>query len=491
MKLMQGFYNNQSKRAMYPPEKASIQRFKKAIDYEACIAIPIPDYDELASETPGDKQRTSKSGGVRENKMTKEELDAYSAFGKRITDKWDQQMKKKDKEEDDNTSLMSTSENKVNAAPLHDMTCIGVDTCSARSISCLKEDFLDLEITQRHDREDQLRGVGGTSGVAGKGCLIFYALDLNGKMKAVIEPKGVYLENPPAKFRIIGQQRMKKNGLCAIQDYDDAGTDILKCMRGGTILPLTEGNGILLLKMIPYQPEERLKQQLKSYVQRIKMGNSFLPHVVDLDELKEGSETVLILNEGKLKRENYERLLHWRLGHTNSKALQSMDIIEKSHLNEDCFCCNEAKFKRAPFPKNEGAFVAVAEPYWRLYVDGFGGQKSLGCESVAGAKGGIICVCPVSGSIILKLYASFKEFPAILYQILQDVERQGFVCREVMVDTFVVNLSAAVEEVAAMFRTRIIPISAGTPQELAYAERAVRCLPQHVLLCTASTATVQ
>jgi hypothetical protein len=45
-----------------------------------------------------------------------------------------------------------------------------------------------------------------------------------------------------------------------------------------------------------------------------------------------------------------------------------------------------------------------------------------------------------------------------------------------MVDTYVVNLSEAAEEVASMFRTRIIPISAGTPQELAYAERGVRTI---------------
>jgi hypothetical protein len=85
-------------------------------------------------------------------------------------------------------------------------------------------------------------------------------------------------------------------------------------------------------------------------------------------------------------------------------------------------------------------------------------------------------VCPVSRSMILKLYTSLKQFPAILYQVLQDVKRQGFACREIMVDTFVVNLSAAAEEVAALLKTRIIPISAGTQQELAYAERAVRTI---------------
>jgi hypothetical protein len=375
-----------------------------------------------------------------------------------------------------NTAMMTMEAKHNKEAPLHDMTCIGIDTCSARSISCLREDFLDLEITQNDD--DHLRGIGGTKGVAGKGCLVFYVKDMEGNMKAILEPKGFYLENPPAQFRILGQQRMKHKGLCATQDYDDAGTDILKCKRSGTVLPLTEGRRLLLLKTFAYTPTAELKEQLRSYVSKLRQDKNFLPHVVDLEELNSGKETVLIMNEGKLKREHYERLLHWRLGHTNSKVLQAMDLIEQPHLNEDCFCCNKAKFQRAPFPKNEGSFVAVAEPYFRLYVDGFGGQKSLGSHSLEGAKGGIICVCPVSGSLIVKLYAHLKEFPAILYQILQDVERQGYICREIMVDTFVVNLSEAAEEVAAMFKTRIVPISAGTPQELAYAERAVRTIAE-------------
>jgi hypothetical protein len=157
-------------------------------------------------------------------------------------------------------------------------------------------------------------------------------------------------------------------------------------------------------------------------------------------------------------------------------VIKAMGLIEKSHLNEDCYCCNQAKFKRAPFPKNEGSYVAIAEPFWRIYCDGYGCQRSLGSRSYGGAKGGIVFVCPISGSILVKLYASMKEFPAILYQIFQQIESQGFVCREVLMDTYVVNLSEAAEEVAAMFKARIIPISAGTPQELAYAERAVRSI---------------
>ena len=40
------------------------------------------------------------------------------------------------------------------------------------------------------------------------------------------------------------------------------------------------------------------------------------------------------------------------------------------------------------------------------------------------------------------------------------------------------NISSAAEEVASMFKMKIIPISGGTPQELAYAESAVRTLGQ-------------
>ncbi len=59
--------------------------------------------------------------------------------------------------------------------------------------------------------------------------------------------------------------------------------------------------------------------------------------------------------------------------------------------------------------------------------------------------------------------------------------------RELYVDTHSVNLSKAAEEVAAMYRVRITPVSAGTPQEMAYAESAVRVIGQmgRTLMCGA------
>ncbi len=102
----------------------------------------------------------------------------------------------------------------------------------------------------------------------------------------------------------------------------------------------------------------------------------------------------------------------------------------------------------------------------------------MGEESYQGAKGGYFFVCPVSGTIKVKLYATTKQFPAILYQVLQEIESEGYAVREMYVDTFIVNISKAAEDVAAMFKMRIVPVSAGTPEEMTYAERAVQTLAQ-------------
>ena len=127
---------------------------------------------------------------------------------------------------------------------------------------------------------------------------------MDGRSKAIIEPNGIYLRNPPAKFRIVGQQRMKKKGITLIQDYDEAGSDILKCKRSGTVLPLVEeGGGILLLKTFKYQPSEEMRKQLLSYAEKLKKANNVLPHVIDLEQVQDGNQTILIMNEGKLKME--------------------------------------------------------------------------------------------------------------------------------------------------------------------------------------------
>ena len=181
----------------------------------------------------------------------------------------------------------------------------------------------------------------------------------------------------------------------------------------------------------------------------------------------------LVLNEAKLSEKEKAWLWHWRWGHGDwngpVRASEDMDEADKLttvKLNVDCAICDKARFKRGSFPRNDPTLHAADPPFWRCYVDGYGGQESLGGESYDGAIGGYVFYCRSSKTLRNKLYASHKQFPVLLYQFLQDVESQHFRCREIVVDTFSVNISQEAEDVAALFRVKIIPISAVTPQEM-------------------------
>ena len=100
----------------------------------------------------------------------------------------------------------------------------------------------------------------------------------------------------------------------------------------------------------------------------------------------------------------------------------------------------------------------------------------MGCESYEGATGSYLFVCSSTGEIHHKLYASHEQFPAALFQFLVHVEGEGNRCHEIYCDTFAVNISAEVEEVAALFMVKVIPVSAGTPQEVSFVETANRVI---------------
>jgi hypothetical protein len=100
----------------------------------------------------------------------------------------------------------------------------------------------------------------------------------------------------------------------------------------------------------------------------------------------------------------------------------------------------------------------------------------MGCESYEGAIGSYLFVCPSTGEIHHKLYASHEQFPAALFQFLVHVESEGNRCHEIYCDTFSANISAEVEEVAALFTVKIVPVSAGTPQEVSFVETAHRVI---------------
>ena len=111
----------------------------------------------------------------------------------------------------------------------------------------------------------------------------------------------------------------------------------------------------------------------------------------------------------------------------------------------------------------------------------------MGTEPYKGAVGGSVFVCPSSGTVRKKLYVTSEQFPAILYQFLQEVELCVDTYSELYVDAHSVNISKVAEEVAGTFKCKIVPISAGSPQGLAFAESAVRTLGRmsRALICGA------
>jgi hypothetical protein len=148
----------------------------------------------------------------------------------------------------------------------------------------------------------------------------------------------------------------------------------------------------------------------------------------------------LIMNVTKLFRVELSRMNHWRHAHRSP-------IGEK--YNEKCHTCEASKKHKSTYKRNiefKGTTFSTDIPYRRLYSDAYGGQRSIGVESYEGAVGGFVFVCPVSGTIKAKLYATLEQYPAVLYQVLQEIESEGYVTREIYCATAAVKLSQAVEE---------------------------------------------
>ena len=119
----------------------------------------------------------------------------------------------------------------------------------------------------------------------------------------------------------------------------------------------------------------------------------------------------LPINEAKLTKGELSRLDHWRMAHRTSTG---------ERFSEPCQCCEMSKHK-SQFKKNvkyNGTALSTGKPFWRLYVDGYGGQNSMGDPSYQGAIGGYVFVCPVSGQIKVKLYGTTEQYPAMLFQVL-------------------------------------------------------------------------
>ena len=362
--------------------------------------------------------------------------------------------------------------------PLLPLDRVGIDTCSALSVSSKRDDFLWLDESTEAKKSVILRGVGGdTAKIGGRGPMVVETIDDEGNRIVMFDHSAVFLKEAvnQAGFRIFGQQRMKRFGFNLQQRHDLEGGDILNYNNGLKKIPLQTNGGILTLKTVPRSLTAEQIKALENEIESAINGEEQNNYCLQVE-----THSSLLMNEAYLTKEEADRLQHWRIAHR---------VIDKSTLNEDCPVCVEGKKKVGTFKRNYEFFGHTKGPilpYFRLYCDGYGGQQSMGDLSYQGGKGGFVFACP-SGSIKLKLYGSTDQFPSCLFQVLQEVESEGYVTREVYVDTHSVNLSRAVEEVAAMFRVRIIPVSAGTPQEMAYAESAVRTIGQmgRTLMCGA------
>ena len=91
-------------------------------------------------------------------------------------------------------------------------------------------------------------------------------------------------------------------------------------------------------------------------------------------------------------------------------------------VNEGNVVSDLSKFKKSTHKRNDPEVTMDCPPWWRVYVDGYGGQQSLGGESYDGAVGAYIFVCVSTGSTDVKLYASHEQFPVALAQFLARVE---------------------------------------------------------------------
>ena len=399
---------------------------------------------------------------------------------------------------------------------LHDTSAnMGWDTDAALTITCLRGDMLWIDDSDEAIRSiPSLQGInGGSSIVGGVGpCLVRSKCGVY-----LIDPEAVYLT--PTKdqplFRVAAAQRFKAMGVRLVQCYNGTTDDVLECMSTGRYVTLTEEGGrdrhglprsILVLSTQPV-PKFPITNVVRQLVKSIKNGNR--PAMLYADDFDEPGVAVkseivsrglsvsksmcamltycpaMIFNEAKCSLEERTRLYVRRLGYPASGLLERMcsmkesgDLPKLTTLNEDSLVVDSAKFKRRSYKRKDINDYPKRDnpPWWIAYSDGYGGGESLGGESYDGAVGGYLFVCPASGDMIHKLYASQEQYPSALFQFYVEVEAMGFTCKEMYIDTFTNNISAETEEVAAMFQCRLIPVSAGSPQEVAFVETAHRVI---------------
>ena len=396
----------------------------------------------------------------------------------------------------------------VMAVNLHsvDKNC-GIDSDAGVSISTLRTDFAWIdESTEAKQSINSPNGInGGESTVGGRGPMIIRAKS----GEYLIDPDGVFLAGgvDQPNFRVMSTQRLKVHGVRTVGCFKGTDTDVLQDRTSKKTIDLAEegpkDKKILVLNTMPC-PVFNNMSRIKFIVNEIRKRNmSAMVHDMNSFEGEEGTDcydrevaeiikgldnssvpdSVMAFNLAAISDEERSRLYCRRMGYCNPMLLKKMSEDENFgklpklvNVNEDNAIMDAAKFKKKPHHRNDPELSQGRPPWFRVYVDGTGGGQSMGCESYEGAIGSYLFVCSSTGEIHHKLYASHEQFPAALFQFLVHVEGEGNRCHEIYCDTFSANISAEVEEVAALFLVKIIPVSAGTPQEVSFVETANRTI---------------
>ena len=427
-------------------------------------------------------------------------------------DKERQGSAKEGEQEQDSTPTLAIAEEQAQVSNfLHNPTVVGVDSCSGRSVSSERSDFLSLDSRPEIVSQVAVYGVGGSAGVAGVGPMVVTVeLPQYGRQVLMVDPQGVYVTGG-SRLRIFSKSRLRAFGLVmrATGKIQDAET--LVCTRSGREIPLEEDNGITVVRTVPkdarnYKRNRGLLhaigaiarcEQSALYVNDtyvVQGGDRAIMTIGGLEqaqveqakeyrcdqlaEFKRESRSrvsteaglvgqavrlylskCMVMNMRKLTPVQRARLMHWRFGHcapdmpvnmTLKGLVQGVDV--RHTLVEDCVVCDKAKFRRAPFYRVPSEGKKEYPPYWCVYADAMGGQRSMGVPSIGGAVGNVIFTDVCSGDIKSLLYSEKSQFPDLLERYLLGVLALQYVVRIVRLDGDQVNISARVEEFAARYQ---------------------------------------
>ena len=137
---------------------------------------------------------------------------------------------------------------------LHPIDHVGIDTCSAVSVSTEIADFVYLDQSLEARNSISLNGVGqGGPEILGRGPMVVSTLDDYGNQVFMVDPAGVYVRSSEkqARMRILGQLRMNNFGFNHVQDYESRSDHLI--YRNKIRIPLIGKNGILMVQSVPWE----------------------------------------------------------------------------------------------------------------------------------------------------------------------------------------------------------------------------------------------